>query len=320
MAADDTAVILVNLGTPDAPTPGAVRRYLKEFLSDRRVVEAPRPIWFFVLRLFILPFRPGRVAKLYQSVWEHDSPIRTITFQQAEGLQQRLGVPVHAAMTYGQPSLTRKLDQLADEGVQTVIILPLYPQYSGSTTGAVADLLARWMLGRREIPTIHLIKDYWQDEGWQQSMADSIADFRTEHGAADKLLFSFHGIPLSYQEKGDLYGERCLSTAEQIAARLGLAPGQWQACFQSRFGSQPWLQPYTDVTLAGWGEDGIASVQVVCPGFAADCLETLEEIAVENRDIFLSAGGSSYAYIDALNASNAHLNALEGICRKVLPR
>ena len=320
MPSSDSAVILVNLGTPDAPTPGAVRRYLKQFLSDPRVVEAPRWVWFFVLRLIILPFRPRRVARLYQSVWGDDSPIRTITRDQARGVQARLDIPVYDAMTYGHPCLRGVLDKLADEGVQDLVILPLYPQYSGSTTGAVADVVAKWMCSRREIPTIHLLKDYWQDARWQDALASSIADFRARHGEAEKLLFSFHGIPQSYQDKGDQYGRRCLQTAEQVAARLGLNAQQWHATFQSRFGRQPWLQPYTDETLAQWGRDGVRSVQVVCPGFAADCLETLEEIAEENREIFESNGGGEYAYIPALNTSDAHLDALAAVCRKVLPR
>lgn len=320
MSSNKVAIILANLGTPDAPTTAAVRRYLKQFLSDPRVVEAPRFVWFWVLRLFILPFRPRRVARLYQSVWEDDSPIRLISLAQAQGLEQRLGVTVRAAMTYGQPALPKVLNELVDSGHEHLLVVPLYPQYSGSTTGAVADVLARWMKGRREVPSLHLLKDYWQSGAWQQAIVDSIQAFRAEHGTADKLLFSFHGIPQSYQKKGDRYGERCLNTAQQIAARLGLADDQWQATFQSRFGPQPWLQPYTDETLERWGASGVQSVQVICPGFSADCLETLEEIAAENRHIFLEAGGKSFAYIPALNASPAHIDALAAICEKVLPR
>lgn len=320
MSSNKVAIILANLGTPDAPTTGAVRRYLKQFLSDPRVVEVPRLVWFWVLRLFILPFRPRRVARLYQSIWENDSPIRLISLAQAQGLEQRLGVTVRAAMTYGQPALPKVLDELVDSGHEHLLVVPLYPQYSGSTTGAVADVLAQWMKGRREVPSLHLLKDYWQSDAWQQAIVDSIRTFRAEQGTADKLLFSFHGIPQSYQKKGDRYGERCLQTAQQIAGRLELADDQWQATFQSRFGPQPWLQPYTDETLEHWGASGVQSVQVICPGFSADCLETLEEIAAENRHIFLEAGGKSFAYIPALNASPAHLDALAAICEKVLPR
>lgn len=317
---DKKAIVLVNLGTPDAPTPSAVRRYLKQFLSDRRVVEAPRIIWFFVLRLIVLPFRPGRAARSYQTIWKEDSPIRMISLAQACGLEEQLSIPVRAAMSYGEPALPRVLDKLVDEGIGHIYLLPMYPQYSGTTTGAVADALAAWMMSRRELPSVTLIREYWQDETWQNTVADSIRAYRAEHGSAEKLLFSFHGIPQSYEKKGDLYGARCLETAKQIAERLELVNDQWMATFQSRFGLQPWLQPYTDKMMEKWGEEGIKSVQVVCPGFSADCLETIEEIDAENRHIFLKAGGESFNYIPALNDSPAHLNALAEICRKVLPR
>lgn len=315
MASENTAVVLVNLGTPDAPTPAAVRRYLKQFLSDPRVVETPRLIWFWVLRLLILPFRPRRVAKLYASIWEQDSPIRTISEQQALGVGERLGCTVRHAMTYGHPGFEQVLDELMEQGKEKLLILPLYPQYSGSTTGAVADALARWMQGRREVPDVQLVKEYWREAAWLDAVAASISDFRARQGEADKLLFSFHGIPVSYQSKGDHYGERCRLSAEAIAERLGLGDEQWMMTFQSRFGPQAWLSPYTDKTLEQWAREGVASVQVVCPGFAADCLETLEEINSENRDIFLSAGGTRFEYIPALNDQPGHLDALANIVR-----
>ncbi len=315
-----TAVVLVNLGTPDAPTPAAVRRYLKQFLSDPRVVETPRALWFWILRLFILPFRPRRVAKLYQSIWKTDSPIRLLAAAQAQGLAERLDVPVRHAMSYGAPGLPSVLDELVATGVDHLVVLPLYPQYSGSTTGAVMDALWQWGTGRREMPGIAVIKEYWYEEAWLEAVAESIRDYRRRHGAAEKLLFSFHGIPLSYQQKGDNYGERCRQSAALIAARLGLEEHAWAATFQSRFGPQPWLQPYTDKTLEAWARAGTESVQVVCPGFAADCLETLEEIDNENRNRFLQAGGQQFAYIPALNASALHLDALTRIVRPWLPR
>lgn len=319
MSSEKTAVVLVNLGTPDAPTPGAVRRYLKQFLSDPRVVEAPRFVWFWVLRLFILPFRPRRVARLYASIWGDDSPIREVSEQQTRALDERLDVTVRYAMTYGYPGLPTVLDELADAGHDHLLILPLYPQYSGSTTGAVVDVLADWGRGRREVPGLTLIKDYWQHDAWVDAMADSIRDFRDQHGAAEKLLFSFHGIPQRYQELGDRYGERCLRSAGLIAERLGLEEDAWAVTFQSRFGPQEWLNPYTDKTLEEWGGAGVRSVQVVCPGFAADCLETLEEIDSENREIFLHAGGESFAYIPALNARPTHIDALARIIAERLP-
>lgn len=315
MVREKTAVVLVNLGTPDAPTPAAVRRYLKQFLSDPRVVEVPRAVWFWVLRLFILPFRPRRVAKLYRAIWREDSPIRLVSEAQARGLEERLGVTVRYAMSYGAPGFSRVLDELTEQGFEHLLILPLYPQYSGSTTGSVVDALAAWSRGRREVPGFTLIKDYWREDAWLDAMAESIHRFREKQGGAEKLLFSFHGIPRSYEEKGDRYGERCRTSAALIAERLGLEERQWAVTFQSRFGPQEWLQPYTDKTLQAWGAEGVQSVQVVCPGFAADCLETLEEIHSENRDFFLQAGGREFAYIPALNADPAHLDALARLLR-----
>ncbi|MCH9784765.1 MAG: ferrochelatase [Gammaproteobacteria bacterium] len=315
MSVTKPAVVLVNLGTPDAPTTTAVRRYLKQFLSDPRVVEAPRLIWFWVLRLIILPLRPRRVAKLYASIWQQDSPIRLVAREQAEALAGRFDCTVRYAMSYGSPGFEAVLDELADQGHDHLLILPLYPQYSGSTNGAVADALARWVRTRREVPGLTLVKDYWQNPAWLDAVADSIRRFREQHGEAEKLLFSFHGIPVSYQDKGDRYGERCHHSATLIAERLGLRAEQWMVTFQSRFGPQEWLNPYTDKTLEKWGQEGVRSVQVVCPGFSADCLETLEEIDGENREVFLHAGGESFAYIPALNAEPAHIDALEAVVR-----
>jgi ferrochelatase len=287
MSVTKPAVVLVNLGTPDAPTTAAVRRYLKQFLSDPRVVEAPRLVWFWVLRLIILPLRPRRVAKLYASIWQQDSPIRLVAEDQAKALDSRFDCTVRYAMSYGSPGFEAVLDELADQGHDHLLILPLYPQYSGSTNGAVADALARWVRTRREVPGLTLVKDYWRNPAWLDAVADSIRRFREQHGDAEKLLFSFHGIPVSYQDKGDRYGERCHDSAALIAERLGLRPEQWMVTFQSRFGPQEWLNPYTDKTLEKWGKEGVRSVQVVCPGFSADCLETLEEIDGENREVFL---------------------------------
>ena len=315
MSVTKPAVVLVNLGTPDAPTTAAVRRYLKQFLSDPRVVEAPRLIWFWVLRLIILPLRPRRVAKLYASIWQQDSPIRLVAQQQAEALAGRFDCTVRYAMSYGSPGFEAVLDELADQGHDHLLIVPLYPQYSGSTNGAVADALARWVRTRREVPGLTLVKDYWQNPAWLDAVAGSIRRFREQHGEAEKLLFSFHGIPVSYQDKGDRYGERCHQSAALIAERLGLRAEQWMVTFQSRFGPQEWLNPYTDKTLEKWGREGVRSVQVVCPGFSADCLETLEEIDGENREVFLHAGGESFAYIPALNAEPSHIDALEAVVR-----
>lgn len=319
------AVILVNLGTPDAPTVPAVRRYLKQFLSDSRVVEIPKVLWAIILNLFVLPFRPKRVAHAYASVWQNDSPLRQITLEQVALLQQRFDstplvnpksdvpncqIQVYAGMTDGNPSLVSVLDELRVQKVDNVVILPMYPQFSGSTTAAVFDVLARWGMGQRNLPSISFVKDYFAHPLYIQALADSVRAFQSQHGKPDKLLFSFHGIPEPYEAKGDPYARRCRCTAAQVAQALGLQADEWLCSFQSRFGKQEWVKPYTDRTLVAWGSEGVKSVQVISPSFAADCLETLEELTVENRDNFLNAGGESYHYIPALNASPAHVELL----------
>lgn len=316
--AADTAVVLVNLGTPDEATPSAVRRYLKEFLSDPRVVEVPRLLWFFILRGIILPLRAKPVAKLYRGIWQQDSPIRTITRQQAEALAEHLPVTVAWGMTYGQPSLRSVLDKLHSEGKQRILILPLYPQYSATTNGAVADVVADWVKQQREVPEILQVKDYWQQPSWVQAAANSITAHRQAQGADARVLMSFHGIPQAYADKGDRYAERCAASAAAIAAQAGLAEGDWAYAYQSRFGKAPWLPPYTDQTLQQWAQQGVKKVQVICPGFSADCLETLEEICVENRELFLQAGGEELQYIPALNAEPAHIDVFAHICAPYL--
>lgn len=314
-----TAVVIVNLGTPDEPTAPSVRRYLKEFLSDPRVVEAPRPLWFLILRLLILPFRPKKVAELYKQIWQEDSPIRLITAQQAEALAQQLPVTVKDAMTYGSPSLTDVLDELAADNVERVLVLPLYPQYSATTNGAVADVIAKWVKQQREVPEIIQVKDYWQNASWVNAVAQSITQYRAKNGGEDaKLLMSFHGIPQEYEDKGDRYGERCRQSAYAIAEALNLEDDSWAYSFQSRFGPKKWLPPYTDKLLKKWGKAGVKRVQVVCPGFSADCLETLEEISQENREYFLNAGGEQFDYIPALNANPEHIQMMVDVCQPYL--
>lgn len=314
-------VLLVNLGTPDAPTPAAVRRYLREFLSDTRVIELPRPVWWFILNLFILPFRPRRVAAAYASIWQDgESPMRRILKEQCGKLQQALAaahpgvdITVLPAMSYGQPALGQAMDRLAAAGIERIVLLPLFPQYSATSTGAGVDALSRWMLARRNLPAVSVIKDYHVHPRYIAALAATVREHRAVHGDADKLLFSFHGIPESYARKGDPYPDRCRATAAAVAAELGLEEGSWACTFQSRFGRQPWVQPYTDVTLAQWGKAGIGSVQVLCPAFSADCLETLEEIAEENRENFLHAGGKAYAYIPALNTRDDHIALMQAL-------
>ncbi|MCC3345358.1 ferrochelatase [Psychrobacter sanguinis] len=316
------AILLVNLGTPDEPTAPAVRRYLKQFLSDPRVIEIPQFLWAIILNLFVLPSRPKRVAEAYASVWEGDSPIRRILAQQVEKLQTRLDgslapfeVSVHSAMTYGNPGLPDVMDSLRSEGVDHFVILPLFPQYSATSGGAVYDAVTKWSLKQRNLPNLTIVKDYFAHPLYIKALADSIRRFQAVHGKPEKLMFSFHGIPQPYADKGDPYPKRCKCTAAQVAQELGLTEDEWIISFQSRFGKQEWVKPYTDVTLEEWGKAGVRSVQVVSPAFSADCLETLEELAMENRDNFINAGGKEYHYIPALNDDEAHIDLMEALAK-----
>lgn len=318
-----TAILLVNLGTPDAPTPSAVRAYLREFLSDTRVIEIPKLIWQVILNLFVLTTRPKKVAHAYDSVWTADgSPLLAILKQQAKDLQDHLdkiGVPtaVYPATTYGNPSIKETMSALCADGVDKFVILPLYPQYSATSTAAAFDKAAKLAMSLRNVPEICFIKDYHDHPLLIDALAASIRRYWGEHGRADKLLFSFHGIPKPYADKGDPYPEQCRTTAVLVADKLGLTADQWAISFQSRFGAQEWLKPYTDELLGEWGAQGL-SVQVASPAFSADCLETLEELAVENRDNFLAAGGKSYAYIPALNTDPLHIEMMADIVKKYL--
>ncbi|RZU37144.1 ferrochelatase [Fluviicoccus keumensis] len=319
-------VVLVNLGTPDAPTPEAVRRYLRQFLSDRRVIEIPPLVWKIILNLFILPFRPKRVAGLYASIWEKsgDSPMRRILREQAMAVQERLQgdfpamVRVEAAMTYGNPSLPSVLDKLRGEGVEQIVILPLFPQFSATSTAPVYDALQRWTAVQRNLPSLTIIKDYFAHPGYIGALVSSIREYREQHGTSDKLLFSFHGIPQPYADKGDPYPKRCRCTSAHVAQQLGLREDQWAISFQSRFGKQEWVKPYTDVLLEDWAKSGVGSVQVVSPAFSADCLETLEELAIQNQELFLHAGGRSYAYIPGLNTRDDHIKMMVDLVRPSL--
>lgn len=315
-----TAVILVNLGTPDEPTVPAVRRYLREFLSDGRVIEIPYLIWQIILNLFVLPFRPKRVAHAYSTVWQTDSPMRLILNEQVVLLQQRLAkfgddVKVYAGMTYGNPSLKQQLETLHQQGIEKFVIFPLYPQYSATTAGAVFDVVARFGMKQRNLPNITFIKDYYQHPLLIHALANSIQRFQQQHGKPEKLLFSFHGIPQPYADKGDPYPQRCQITAELTAKALGLQDNEWAISFQSRFGKQEWVKPYTDALLTEWGKQGVKSVQVLSPAFSADCLETLEELAVENKTTFQENGGGDYHYIPALNSGVEHIDLIEKIVK-----
>ena len=307
-----TGILLANLGTPDAPTPGAVKRYLRQFLSDKRVVDTSRLLWWPLLRGVILPIRSPRVAKLYQSVWmEEGSPLMVYSRRQQQALAARLpDTPVALGMSYGSPSLASAVDDLLAQGVKHIVVLPLYPQYSCSTVAAVWDELARILAKKRAIPGISFIRDYAGHPDYIHALAASVRASFAVHGEPDLLLLSYHGIPQRYANQGDDYPQRCRDTTRELVSALGLPPERVMMTFQSRFGREPWLTPYTDETLKMLGEKGTKHIQVLCPGFAADCLETLEEIAVQNREIFLEAGGKQYEYIPALNADAAHIEMM----------
>lgn len=307
------AVVLVNLGTPDEPTVGAVQRYLKQFLSDQRVVDYPAVLWQLILRGIILPFRGRRVAKLYQSIWwPEGSPLRVITERQTAALAAQLElterpVLVRYAMTYGNPAIATVLDELRAQGVSKFVVIPLYPQYSATTTAAIVDQLSRYQLAQRDIAQIRLVKHYHHEPLYRRALAASVQAHWQQYGQADKLLLSFHGIPERFVRLGDPYAQHCRETAANLAADLGLAAEQVLVSFQSRVGKEQWLQPYTDELLQKLPTQGVQNLQVLCPAFAADCLETLEEIAEENKEVFLHAGGVSYQYIAALNDSPCHI-------------
>ena len=310
-------IILANLGTPDAPTVPAVRRFLQQFLSDQRVIEIPKPIWQIILRLFILPFRPKRVAHAYDMVWGNDSPMREILFEQVAAVKQHLTAQypefelnVIPAMTYGNPGISTALAQLAKQPQDHILLFPLFPQYSATSTAPLYDAFAKWSLEQRNLPGLSIIRDYYQHPVFIQALAQSVRDYQAEHGVPDKLLMSFHGIPQPYADKGDPYADRCRVTGHLVAQALGLTAEQYEISFQSRFGKQEWVKPYTDATLEAWGQQGIQSVQVMSPAFSADCLETLEELALQNAEIFQNAGGGHYGYIPALNSREDHVGLL----------
>ena len=307
-----SGILLANLGTPDAPTPEAVKRYLRQFLSDPRVVDTSPALWWPLLRGVILPLRAPRVAKLYQSIWMEDgSPLMVYSKAQQQALAQRLpDTPVALGMSYGSPSLESAIDELLASGVEHMVVLPLYPQYSCSTVAAVWDELARILARKRGIPGVSFIRDYADDSSYIDALAKSARDSFAQHGEPDLLLLSYHGIPQRYADEGDDYPQRCRDTTRELVSALGLPPEKVMMTFQSRFGREPWLTPYTDETLKMLAEKGTRHIQVMCPGFAADCLETLEEIAVQNREIFLEAGGKQYEYIPALNATPEHIEMM----------
>ncbi|MBJ7221783.1 MULTISPECIES: ferrochelatase [unclassified Brenneria] len=311
-------VLMVNLGTPDAPTPQAVKRYLAEFLSDRRVVDTSRLLWWPLLRGVILPTRAPRVAKLYQSVWMAEgSPLLVFSRRQQQALASRMpDVPVELGMSYGSPSLHSALDKLLAQGVTQLVVLPMYPQYSCSTTAAVWDGLAKLLRQYRRLPAIRFIRDYAEHPAYIAALKSRVEQAFAQQGEPDRLVLSYHGIPVRYASEGDDYPQRCMATSRALIAALGLPEEKVLVTFQSRFGREPWLTPYTDETLKGLPAQGVKHIQIMCPGFAADCLETLEEIQEQNREIFLHAGGEKFSYIPALNDDPLHIDLLEQLVTK----
>ncbi len=308
-------VLLVNLGTPSAPNASAVRTYLAEFLHDPRVVDVSRWIWCPVLHGIILRFRPAKVAKLYQSIWTEDgSPLLAISQRQQRALQiyfdehQKDEIEVALAMTYGEPSLSSGFEQLKE--CYRIIVLPLYPQYSSATTASVFDHIAKLFKKKRYVPNVDMIYHYYQHPAYIDALVQSIRRYWEQEGKAEKLLLSFHGIPQRYANEGDPYPHHCQITSERVAQALGLSDDAWQLTYQSRFGREPWLQPYTDHTLQSLAESGCSQVQVICPGFSADCLETLEEIQEENKKVFLESGGKKFQYIPCLNDNKEHIHMM----------
>lgn len=311
-----TAVLYCNLGTPDAPTPAAVRSFLKEFLSDARVVEIPRLLWMLVLHGVILRVRPAKSAAKYASIWTQEgSPLKLWTEKQASMLQGWLGQQGHAvkvryAMRYGQTSIASQLDALKAEGVTRVLVLTAYPQYSATTTASVFDAVYAWASKIRAIPELRFVNHYHDDPLYIQALAKRVRKHWQDYGRGEQLVMSFHGVPQRSLELGDPYHCECFKTARMLAARLGLRKEEYKVTFQSRLGRAKWLEPYTEPTLIELARSGVAHVDVVCPGFTSDCLETLEEIAIEGKAAFLGAGGKEFQFIPCLNDQPEWITAL----------
>ncbi|UWZ96420.1 ferrochelatase [Vibrio splendidus] len=304
-------VLLVNLGTPDSATPAGVRRFLSEFLHDKRVVNLTRWLWCPILHGVILPIRAPKVAKLYQSVWmDEGSPLLVYSQRQAEKLQKKLEMPVALGMTYGNPSLKTGVEQLMEQGVEDIIVLPLYPQYSGTTTAAVSDGLTKAFKQMSVIPSYRFIRDYYAHPSYAKALAESVRSHWDKNGRADHLVCSFHGIPKRLADEGDIYPQHCEATTKLLAAELGLSEEDITMTYQSRFGREEWLKPYTDETLESLPSKGIKNIDIMAPAFSVDCLETLEEISDQCKETFIEAGGSDFSYIMCLNDRDSHIDMM----------
>jgi len=312
-----TGVLLTNLGTPEQPSTSALRSYLREFLSDPRVVEIPRLIWLVILHGIILRVRPAKSAKLYQKIWTKEgSPLLMISQQQKKKLARKLAktygddVVVELAMRYGQPSISSALNRFRALNVHNIIVLPLYPQYAGPTTGSTFDAVTKELKQWRWIPSLHFIASYHDHPLYIEALANSINEHISEFGKPDKLVLSYHGMPKLFNQWGDPYFQFCHKTTELLIDKLGFEQQDFVMTFQSRFGKAEWLKPYTDETLEELPNKGCKNIAIISPAFSADCLETLEELEHENREVFIKAGGQEYRYISALNGRDDHIEAL----------
>ena len=315
-----TGVLLTNLGTPEAPTTSALRKYLREFLSDPRVVEIPRILWLTILYGVILLLRPAKSAKLYKSIWSAlGSPLLVISRQQQEKVAKQLldtygdNVVVELGMRYGQPSISKALCRLQSLGVRNIIVLPLYPQYASPTTGSTFDALAKEVKNWRWVPNLHFVSGYHDHPLYVNALANSINEHIAKHGKPEKFVLSYHGMPELFYQWGDPYFDFCHKTTELLAAKLNWSFDDYVMTFQSRFGKAEWLKPYTDATLASLPAQDCKNIAIISPAFSADCLETLEELEKENREVFIEAGGTQYHYIPALNDRDDHVQALVNI-------
>ena len=324
-AAESIGILLVNLGTPEEPTAPAVRRFLKQFLSDPRVIEYPRWLWWLILNGVILTIRPSRSAAAYRKIWTAEgSPLMLFSKEIAAGMQKELerrmpdSINVELAMSYGDPSLNDAVDRLLAKGARRLLVLPMYPQYSGTTTASVIDAVARKLNRLRWVPETRFINQYHDEPGYIAALAASIREFWKQNGRGTKLMFSFHGVPKQTLLNGDPYHCQCQKTARLVAEALELGDDEWLLSFQSRVGREEWLNPYTDETIAKLGKEGMDRLDVVCPGFSTDCLETLEEIAMQNAELFVESGGKTLHYIPALNAREDHVGFLADLVEKHL--
>ncbi len=313
-------VILANLGTPDAPDTSSVRRFLRQFLSDPRVVEFPRLPWWLILNGIILVIRPSKSAQAYREIWSPEgSPLMVNARSQVEKLNAFLmqnnitNAEVRCAMRYGEPSMMRVMEEFGSLGIDRIVIIPMYPQHSGSTVGSVFDDLGASMSKLRRVPSVRFVNGYADNDDYIAALAESVNAHWLRHERADKLVMSFHGLPQAFCDQGDPYYRQCMVTADLLATRLGLAQDEWTVCFQSRVGRQPWLQPYADDVLSSLPGEGVKSIEMMCPGFSVDCLETLEEVNMGYRELFLESGGESFHYIPCLNDQPRHIEMMAGM-------